>query len=263
MKRLVISVISMLVLAGTLLVVSVNGQVFTTEGIVNAANFRPEIAAQSIASLFGTGLSTQTCAAVETPLPVTMCGVSVVFWDAQGSFASAPLFFVSPEQINFQVPIAWGSLAICVNESCESVLVELQAPAIFEYQRELGVFDPIITHANGSLVTPESPAVQGETLILYATGMGVFDFQTLFFPQDGESVPLNRLVEFNTVWIRIAEEIVPVLFAGLAPGFVGLAQFNFKVEREGDNSFRFPSGPLPLYIDAAVGKSKTVSLYVE
>ena len=245
-----------------------SGQVFTTEGIVNAANFRPGIAAQSIASLFGTELSTEICAASATPLPATMCGVSVIFRDSLGNWAPAPLFYVSPGQINFQVPISLGWLEICVNESCESVFVDLQAPAIFEYQREPGVLDPIITHADGSLVTPESPAAQGEILILYATGMGVGGFRTLFFPRDGEPAPLDRLVEFDffSRIIIVREQFVPVLFAGLAPGFVGLAQFNFKLEHQMQefmqDTFRFPSGPNALRIDD-LGKSKTVFLYVE
>ena len=245
-------------------VVPATGQVFSTEGIVNAANFRPGLAAHSIASLFGTELSAETCAATVTPLPATMCGVSVVFWDGRGNSAPAPLFYVSPGQINFQVPNSLGWLRICVNGICDSLFVDFQAPAIFEYEREPGVFDPIITHADGHLVTPEAPAAHGEILILYATGMGVLGFRTLFFPRDGEPAPLDRLVEFYFPrrMIRVAEEIVPVLFAGLAPGFVGLAQFNFKVEREFDDSFRFPGGPNALRIDH-VGKSKTVSLYVE
>src|SRR5579863_9549514 len=74
-------------------------------GIVNAASFKPDpdrgiaLTGGEIATIFGTNLAASTATAQGYPLPRTLGGTSVTY----GGF-SAPLFYVSPGQINFQVP---------------------------------------------------------------------------------------------------------------------------------------------------------------
>ena len=67
--------------------------------LVNAASYDATVAPGSIAALFGAGLSTQTTIATTLPLPKTLGGVTVKIGGID-----APLFFVSPNQINLQVP---------------------------------------------------------------------------------------------------------------------------------------------------------------
>src|SRR5262249_44342007 len=62
------------------------------------------LAAQSIVAAFGSGLSNSTEAATTQPLPTTLGGIQVSVLDSQGTERDAPLFFVSPAQINFQIP---------------------------------------------------------------------------------------------------------------------------------------------------------------
>jgi uncharacterized protein (TIGR03437 family) len=59
---------------------------------------------EGVAALFGTGLALGTQAASSTPLPTTLGGVEVKVRDALGITRNAPLFFVSPTQVNFQIP---------------------------------------------------------------------------------------------------------------------------------------------------------------
>src|SRR5262245_2890230 len=68
---------------------------------VNAASFAPSqpISPGSLVSVLGTGLATSTAEASMVPLPNSITGVSVTF-----SGTIAPLMFVSPGQINLQVP---------------------------------------------------------------------------------------------------------------------------------------------------------------
>src|SRR5262249_28388332 len=74
-------------------------------GIVNAASFQPWdqpghiLAPGSIAAIFGQHFATETVEATSVSLPTVLGGTSVI---VNGS--PAPLFFVSPSQINFQVP---------------------------------------------------------------------------------------------------------------------------------------------------------------
>ncbi len=73
---------------------------------VSAASFTGTLAPDGIAALFGTGLATATAAAPSTTLPTELGGITVTILDANGVRRPAPLFFVSPTQINFQLPAA-------------------------------------------------------------------------------------------------------------------------------------------------------------
>lgn len=85
---------------------------------------------------------------------------------------------------------------------------------------------PILHSADYSLVTPESPAVDGEVVLLYATGLGPVSNT----PGDGTPAPDAPLEVTKTppqVWID--GQAASVLWSGLAPGFVGLYQINVQV----------------------------------
>ncbi len=74
------------------------------------------LAPESIGSLFGTGLAASTNSATMIPLPTTLDNVQVQVKDSAAITRSAPLFYISPTQINFQVPAntAVGSATITV-----------------------------------------------------------------------------------------------------------------------------------------------------
>ncbi|MEP7339322.1 MAG: FG-GAP-like repeat-containing protein [Acidobacteriota bacterium] len=72
---------------------------------VSAASYLGEsLAAESIGALFGTNLVTETQIATTLPLPTTLAGASIKVRDNEGIERPAALFFVSPAQINFQIP---------------------------------------------------------------------------------------------------------------------------------------------------------------
>lgn len=71
----------------------------------SAASFATgSLAPDAIGALFGTGMASSTSSASTTPLPTTLANVQVQITDAAGASRNAPLFYVSPTQINFQVP---------------------------------------------------------------------------------------------------------------------------------------------------------------
>lgn len=72
---------------------------------VSAASYKGvTIAPESIASVFGTGLATAARSAPSLPLPTDLNGTKVRVIDSQGIERLAPLFYVSPTQINYQIP---------------------------------------------------------------------------------------------------------------------------------------------------------------
>src|SRR5581483_10268251 len=71
----------------------------------SAASFgSEELAAESIVAVFGQSLTTTTAAATALPLPLTLAGTSGRVRDSVGNERTAPLFFVSPGQINLLLP---------------------------------------------------------------------------------------------------------------------------------------------------------------
>ncbi|MFN7928622.1 MAG: hypothetical protein U0Y68_11860 [Blastocatellia bacterium] len=105
---------------------------------VSAASFRgPKHGRESIASVFGTNLASTTATAANLPLPTDLGGTSVKVKDNSGTERLAPLFYVSPTQINYQIPVGTlpGDVTITVTNGSGSVsdsaLVSQVAPGLF------------------------------------------------------------------------------------------------------------------------------------
>jgi uncharacterized protein (TIGR03437 family) len=107
---------------------------------ISAASFAPggPLAPESIASAIGVNLSAAIQAAPPGPLLTELAGVSVKIRDRVGAEHLAPLFFVSPELINYQVPsgTASGLATVIVTNGGNFVaagLVEIApvAPGLF------------------------------------------------------------------------------------------------------------------------------------
>lgn len=71
---------------------------------VSAASYRAEGASEAIVAAFGVNLASQTVTATTLPLPTTLAGITVNVRDSGGTERPAPLFFVSPQQLNYQLP---------------------------------------------------------------------------------------------------------------------------------------------------------------
>jgi uncharacterized protein (TIGR03437 family) len=226
-------------------------------GVVSAAGFTSGTTRGSIATIFGTFLASGTESASTVPLPTTLGNVQV---SVNG--VRAPLFYVSPKQINFQVPFEaplQGTASVTVirdgvSSSTATIALAPYAPAVFTYSRSSNTIDPIIVHATtNQVVTPASPAVPGEYVMVYATGIG--DLTTV--PVTGNVSPSAPLAAANaTATATIGGAQAPVSFAGLTPGAIGLAQFNVQVPGS------LPAGSTaPLVISFNGAASQPVQLY--
>lgn len=73
--------------------------------VVSAASYRgPVLAPGSIVSAFGKDLAGNVLSSSPPSFPTNLSGVTVKIKDSTGVERLGPLFFVSPEQINFQIP---------------------------------------------------------------------------------------------------------------------------------------------------------------
>src|SRR5262249_47545770 len=80
-----------------------------------------------------------------------------------------------------------------------------------------------------TLNTPENPAAVGSVIQLFLTGQGLLDTTVETGALAPSSPPFPR--PLLPVSVNIGGFDAKVLFAGLAPGFVGLTQINVEIPR--------------------------------
>jgi uncharacterized protein (TIGR03437 family) len=194
--------------------------------VVNGASFQPEkIAPGSIASVFGTDFSQSVVEASTTPLPRTLASVSLML-----NGQPVPLFFVSPSQINFQVPYevepGQGQLVITVSNENRLVLtfaVRAAAPGIF---LQPGTSHAVAQNQDYSLNSPQSPAAPGSVVIVYMTGQGALKVPvSTGSPAEASTLSAAALPASATIGGVPAE----IQFLGMTPGLIGVLQANIKV----------------------------------
>jgi uncharacterized protein (TIGR03437 family) len=206
----------------------------TVAGVVNAASFAAapnnQVAPGQLVSLFGqnflaAGSTTVTAGAFPLPKQLGPQNTSV---SACGQ--RFPLYSVSPNQINAQVPLECptsGTVTATVTAGgqtgTQTFTLAAAAPGIFTVNGS-GAGDGVIVHADYSLVNAAAPASPGETVVIYATGLGPTS------PQFADGAAANQMN--NTampVTVTIGGKAATVTYAGLAEGWVGLYQVNAMV----------------------------------
>lgn len=106
---------------------------------VSAASYNAGLVApESIVAGFGANFGASVATATSVPLPDTLAGVSVSVRDVLGQERLAPLFFVSPMQINYQIPAgtATGEGSVSIRQGNATVATGLLqisavAPGLF------------------------------------------------------------------------------------------------------------------------------------
>jgi uncharacterized protein (TIGR03437 family) len=206
-------------------------------GITNAASFLsspvalPNEAASSpgsLISIFGTNLSAETAWAASLPLPTLLGGTTVEI----GGIA-APLLYVSPLQINTQVPFellsATHTLKVrnAAGESTPvSILVQEAFPGIFTFDSSGSGPGAVLHNLTQQPVGTQNPAVPGEFIQVFATGLGAVSPAVTSGHAAGSEPPSETNLP-ATVTINGTPALVT--FSGLAPGFAGLYQVNAEV----------------------------------
>lgn len=229
-------------------------------GIVNAASYQALLARCGLATVFGTNLADAPAWATSIPLPTTL-GYAQAQVLVNG--VAAPLLYVSPSQINFQVPCEAplnGGVGVYVTNgggmsSAQAATIAPYAPGVFTYWPTATAQYPVIVHLDNSLVTPDKPANPSEILTVYATGVGNLNHM----PVTGAASPLSPLSQaVDLPSVTVGSATASVSFAGLTPGMVGLVQINIQLPST------YPAvSSLPLVVSFAGAASPAVNLAVQ
>lgn len=203
----------------------------TITSIVDGASLQPgAFAPGSYITLKGSGLSDSTDVPQTPTHPLAIDYVSVSF-DVPSAHISVPghLIFVSPGQINVQVP--WelqgqtsAQVKVNVDFSTSNVvpiaLVNV-APAFFVVAGNVAARDLSFRVINAS-----NPAHAGQTIQLYANGLGPVSNQ----PASGDPAPSGPYAETPTPMVMFGTQAATqVPFSGLTPGIGGLYAVNVVV----------------------------------
>jgi uncharacterized protein (TIGR03437 family) len=229
----------------------------TSGRVVNGGSFQPGLAPGGLASLFGSNLSTATASASDSPFPNSLSGVQVTV-----DGIAAPLLYSSPGQVNFQVPFevqAGNPVPIVVirdgvSSAPAQVPIVEYAPGILTYTGVDNNVYPLIQHLDNSFVDPGHPAVAGEILMAFLTGVGGF----VDHPPTGTAPPVSPLsITVITPSIVLGGVAADVLWSGLSPTRLGVVQINLQLPNS------LPAGTaLPLTFTFDTATSQTVQLAV-
>jgi uncharacterized protein (TIGR03437 family) len=184
------------------------------------------LAPNTIAQIYGTGLAQRAVFPGVIPLRTDFEGTNVLIGPLP-----APIYYVSPNQLVVLVPaeLQTNRMYPVVIES-QGALTPPELLFISPVQPGMAAFVDgriIAQHsADFTLVTPQSPAKPGETLIIYLSGLGPTNPPVA----SGEVSPSNPLAVVSTpVKVTVDGQDAQVGFAGLTPFLVGLYQINFTV----------------------------------
>lgn len=208
-----------------------------------------DLAPGSIVSLYGQGLASSASGAMAQPLPTELAGASITV-----NGTALGLLYASGAQINAVLPTGLTGLVQLELKNATgaqtwNLLLAPAVPALFT-QDSTGAGPAAALHAQTSqLVTAANPAVPGEFLELYLTGLGA--------TQSSGNLQVATLTPTLTLGPSPSQRQLPIAFAGLAPGFTGLDQINFQVPANA------PSGAaVPIQVSSAGFSSNVATLAI-
>jgi uncharacterized protein (TIGR03437 family) len=204
-------------------------------GIVNAASYAQPVAPGSLVAIFGVNLAEGVNSATTIPWPTILGGTSVSI-----NGIAAPLYYVSPNQINAQVP---SSLAFSY-EGYTTASVVVTTAVGSSTPAAVSIFDEgpgVLTTDEGGCghaaalnialdgsFSPNSlsnSAAPGDFIAIFGTGFG----QSYFPPADGTPPAVAQQLENAGGFTMNGSSILPLEYFGLAPDVVGLDQANVQI----------------------------------
>jgi uncharacterized protein (TIGR03437 family) len=189
-------------------------------------------------TVFGNNLAPSSCAPcivstadfdVNNAYPTTFQGVQVLI----NGVVNAPIYFVSPGQIAFIVPadtpLPLASIQVLNNSGTSNVVdavVNKTTPGIYTNPSDGVGYAAVVDLTSGQLLSASTPAQPGDTIEVFATGLG-----TAYPPvADGAAPPTSPLSKTtNTITADVGGVAATVGFAGLAPTLAGLYQVNVTI----------------------------------
>lgn len=204
---------------------------------VSAASFLPSLAPNSIAAGFGSNLSSKTQVATSLPLPLSLGGVTVQVTDSKSEHFQAPLFAVTPGQVNYLVPkgILPGFVTVTLTRADGTTLtsttnITAVAPALFAANENgSGVAAAIAVVVQGGTQTSfpvfSSGAPGSRTAV--PIDLGSSD-ASVYLELYGSGI--SGRASLSDVQVSLGGQNVAPLYAGPSQ-FAGLDQVNISVPR--------------------------------
>jgi len=223
-----------------------SGATPSVQGIANGASYQHTYAPGMVLSVFGTGLAPSVGTASSVPLPVVMSGVA-----ATVNGVAAPLYYVSPNQLNIQIPYqtpANAQVLLSVNNNgvvtSFPFTVSAVAPGIF-------------TNQVGGVV-PNASAARGQAISLYFTGGGAVSPQiaTGAAPANG-TLTAELPAPAQNVAVVVGGIEAAVDFVGIPPGLVGVVQVNFEVPANAPVGVQ----TVAVYVGGVPGAGASLTIY--
>lgn len=186
------------------------------------------VAPGEMVSILGSGLGpyagTSSKLTADGTLETNVAGTQVLF-DGR----AAALFYAQDQQVNAQVPYeVYGrvqtDIAIVVKGktvATAALPVKTSVPGFLTTNKGTG--QAIALNQDGTANSFENPVLRGDVLVLYGTGDGEMNSDN----QDGK--PAGATAFRSPVSVTIGGTPVEVVWAGKAPGLVGLMQLNVRI----------------------------------
>jgi uncharacterized protein (TIGR03437 family) len=234
------------------------GMFLNPQGVFNVFSFAPAgnpIAPGEFITIYGAGFPTRS--AVPVPFPTTLNGVQLMI-----NNTPAPLYLITPAQVFAVVPYSLtgpsATIVLSNNGALSNTItvpVAATAPGVAALAQN-GLGAGAITHADGRVVSVSSPAVRGETVVIYLTGLGAVSPSVA----DGKAPSgLSRTNSVQAVYFgAAAADTSVILFQGLTPGYAGLYQINVTIPLGVD-----PSAAVPLAIQTTNGFTDMASIAIQ
>ncbi len=201
--------------------------------VVSFADKTENVAPGALVSIIGTNLSPINTASSEIPLP-TALGDSCLTLNG----ILMPIIFVSPTQVNGQIPFQVSGTASMILRTPAGVSntfsfpLKTTAPGVFRTSVEGwdGEVPTVVRASNNLIVTLSNPIHTDDWIVIYLTGLG----PTTPAVDSGAPGPSEPPAELQTKpTVTLGGVDLPVAFAGMAPGQVGVYQINAQVPFKG------------------------------
>ena len=219
----------------------------TVRGVSNAATGQKVFAPGMILSVYGTGLGTLAQAATTIPLPDYMAG-----FEASINGVTTPLYYVSPNQVNLQIPYetSTGPATLTVGNPYDSVDVNFTVSAAGP-----GIF----TALDGSgAVVPSTTISAGQTATVYITGDGQVTPSLATGTSPAASTPLSRLPKPRlNLTVTVGGIPATTTFVGIPSWSVGVTQINFTIPAG------VPSGVQPVVVTVGTTATPAANITIQ